>query len=113
MINKEVIDTLYRTFNKPPKEREDLHLEKFLNMLHPHHQLRISDDEIVNDGLEEFNPFKRFLIRNLYQIVEFDKMIAFVFPNHILFFGKANNNMRVHIKPKKTPNIFSRLFHRE
>lgn len=112
MITDEVIKEIYKTFKKPPKNREELNLKGCLTALEGYHHLRSDEDEIIVDDLEEFNPFRRFLIRNLHAAVEFDKWVAFVFPNHILFFSKQDNQMQVHFKPEEKRSFFDRLFGR-
>ncbi|MDE6681376.1 MAG: hypothetical protein K2J92_08540 [Muribaculaceae bacterium] len=113
MITDVVIKDIYKKFNKPAHNVEDLNVDYFVALLKDHHTLRVLDDEIIVDDLDEFNPFRRFLMRGINAILEFDKMVAFVFRNHILFFGKENNELRVHIKPEKPRSFFGRLFGRE
>ena len=110
MINESVINEIYKKFGKPHKDPSDLRLDYFLPLLNEHHSIENDGFEIVLNDLEEYNPFRRFLIRSLNAVLEFDKMIAFVFRNHILFLGKEDNQMRVHIKPEKKPSLFERLF---
>lgn len=112
MITDSVIKEIYKKFDKPHKRREDLNLDYFLSLLKDHHSIKWDDDEIIIEDLEEFNPFRRFLLRSVNTVLEFDKMIAFVFRNHILFLGKTDDQMRVHIKPEKKKSLFGRLFSR-
>lgn len=109
MITDSVIKEIYKKFSKPHKRREDLRLDYFMKILVNNHKIKLDDDEIILEDLEEFNPFRRFLIRSINAILEFDKMIAFVFRNHILFLGKEDNQMRVHIKPPKKPSLLDRI----
>lgn len=112
MITDSVIKEIYKKFSKPHKRREELQLDYFMHLLVPNHNIKFDDDEIILEDLEEFNPFRRFLIRSLTAILEFDKMIAFVFCNHILFLGKEDNQMRVHIRPPKKPSLLDRILGR-
>lgn len=112
MITDVVIKDIYKKFNKPARV-EDLNVDYFVALLKDHHALRVFEDEIIVDDLDEYNPFRRFLMRGINAILEFDKMVAFVFRTHILFFGKENNELRVHIKPEKPRSFFSRIFSRE
>ncbi|MBO4965359.1 MAG: hypothetical protein J6C81_03740 [Muribaculaceae bacterium] len=110
MITEEVLKDIYKQFKKPVA-REELNLDYFIDMLSKHHSFVVDDDEIIIENLEELNPFRRFLKRAIYVILEFDKNVAFVFENHIIFFGKENNSIRVYFRPEKENNsIFSRLF---
>lgn len=110
MITENVIKEIYKKFGKPHKNDEELRLDYFIPMLQKNHSIKIEDNEIIIEDLDEFNPFRRFLIRSVNAILEFDKMIAIVFRNHILFLGKEDDQMRVHIKPEKPKSFFSRIF---
>lgn len=121
MITDEVIREIYKTHKKPPKEFRELNLPEYLHILKDHHNLSLDSEdlssaEIIINDLEEFNPFRRFLVRSLHGILEFDRMVAFVFRNHILFLGKEDNQLRVHFKPEEDDeeedSFLSRLFGR-
>lgn len=113
MITDSAIKEIYKKFSKPHKHREELQLDYFIPMLSEHHAIKIDEDEIILEDLEEFNPFRRFLIRSLNAILEFDKVIAFVFRSHILFLGKEDDQMRVHMRPEPKKSFFGRLFGRD
>lgn len=113
MITDNVIKEIYKKFGKPHRKSEELRLDYFLPMLEENHSIKRIDDEIIIEDLDEFNPFRRFLVRSINAVLEFDKMIAFVFRNHILFLGKEDDQMRVHIKPEKPKSFFSRIFGRD
>ncbi len=113
MITDNVIKEIYKKFSKPHANDEELRLDYFIPMLVENHRIRLEDKEIIIDDLDEFNPFRRFLVSSLNAVLEFDKMVAFVFRNHILFLGKEDNQMRVHIKPEKPKSLFSRIFGRD
>lgn len=118
MISNEVITEIYKTNPKPPKSLEDLRLFDALEILRANHHIHVDSDElketteVILEDLEESNPFRRFLLRSLHAVLEFDKMIAFVFKNHILFLGKKDNQLRVHFKPEPEPkaNLWARIF---
>lgn len=126
MITDEVIREIYRTNKKPPKDPSELNLPEALFLLKDHHDLTLDSDdlskaEVIINNLEEFNPFRRFLVRSLHAVLEFDHNMAFVFRNHILFLGKDDNSLRVHFKPEEDyfeseeekPSLFSRIFGRK
>lgn len=124
MITDEVIREIYDKHRKPPKDLNELNLPEALYILKNHHNITVdsknlNEAEVIINDLEEFNPFRRFLVRSLHGILEFDKMMAFVFRNHILFLGKDDNQLRVHFKPEDDDeedddedgsSFFSRLF---
>lgn len=113
MITEEVIKEIYKNYDKPPKHREELNIPYYIELLRPHHDLQADDKEIVVGNVDEFNPFRRFLIRSLNAILEFDKNVAFVFHDHILFFSKSDDNLNVNFKPDPEDGFFSRLFRKK
>lgn len=111
MITDRVIKEIYKKYNKEVKNADTLNIKHYLDMLSAHHQIRLDGNEVIFENQEEFSPFRRFLIRALYGIIEFDRHVAFVFRNHILFLGKDNAEMRVHMRPLQDKrNIFQRIF---
>lgn len=112
MVDEKVIQEIYKRYRKPHKKVEDLRLDYFLPMLGEHHSIENDGMEIVLKDVDEYNPFRRFLIRSLNAVLEFDKLIAFVFRNHILFMGKEDNQLHVHIKPEDKSSLFGRIFGR-
>lgn len=112
MVDEKVIQEIYKKFRKPHKKEADLRLDYFLPMLEAHHAIESDGFEIVLKDVDEYNPFRRFLIRSLNAVLEFDKLIAFVFRSHILFMGKEDNQLHVHIKPEDDKSLLSRIFER-
>lgn len=114
MITQEVINEIYKNYNKPCKNEEDLNLPYFVELLKPHHKLKLDDMEVIVESEEEFSPFMRFLKRGLFAVLEFDRNVAFVFQSHILFFSKNDNNMAVHFRPaeKKRRSILDAILGR-
>ena len=118
MITDQVIKEIYKTNKKPPKDLNELNIRDAMYVLNKHHNLTLDSEdlstaEVIINDLEEYNPFRRFLVRSLHAILEFDRMMAFVFANHILFLGKEDEQLRVHFRPEEEdekPSFFSRLF---
>lgn len=113
MITEEVINEIYKNYNKPCKNEDELNLPYFADLLKNHHRLSIKDDEIVVESLEKFSPFRRFLKRALCAVLEFDTNVAFVFQTHILFFNKTNNKLSVHFRPAGKRSFLNKLFGRD
>lgn len=113
MITEEVIKEIYKNYNKPCPKEEDLNLPYFAALLAPHHKLKLEDDEVIVESIEEFSPFKRFLKRGLFAVLEFDRNVAFVFQSHIIFFSKKDDTMSVHFRPAKKASIFDKIFGRD
>lgn len=111
MITPKVLKEIYKKYDKPPKDVEELRLPYFLELLSKFHNLTVSPDkeEIIIEDLDNFNPSKRLLIKRITGILEFNRMVAFAFNNHIVLFQKDSPDMRIHFKPEKK-GFFSRLF---
>lgn len=111
MITKEVITEIYKNYKKPAKSREELNLPYIFDLLSKHHKFNVSDEEVIVESIEEFNPFRMFLIRALYAVLEFDRHVAFVFQSHILFFNKEDGKVSVHFAPaKEKTSIWDKIF---
>lgn len=111
MITDRVIKEIYKKYGKPAKNPEELRLEHYIEMFSPNHHIHVNGKEVIFEDQEEFSPFRRFLLRSLNGILEFDRQVAFVFRNHILFLSKDSDEMRVHMRPcEERRNIFQRLF---
>ncbi|MBD5181092.1 MAG: hypothetical protein HDS23_00910 [Bacteroides sp.] len=104
MITDAVIQEIYKTHKKPPKDLNDLNLHEAIYELRGHHSMTLDSEdlsraEVIINDVEDFNPFRRFLVRGLYAILPFDRQIAFVFRSHILFLNKEDDGMNVHFRP--------------
>lgn len=110
MINQDVIDEIYKKYKRPEKNADALRIPYFVDLLAKNNPIVFTGKEIQIKNLEEFNPFKRFLVRSLNGIIEFDKHVAFVFMNHILFLSKENQEMHIHIKKRdEKKSLLSRI----
>ncbi len=110
MITESVIKEIYKKFCNPEKDMSKLQIDRIVDMLSSTHRIRVERDEIILDDLEECNPFRRFLIRRLCAILEFDKSIAFVLCNYILFVNKADAGVNIHFKAEPKRTIWQRIF---
>lgn len=104
MITDAVIQEIYKKNKRPPKDLNELNLPEALYILRPNHKMTVDSEdlsraEVILDDMEEYSPFRRFLVRSLHAILHFDRQVAFVFRTHILFLNKNNNEIRVHFRP--------------
>lgn len=97
MITDQVIKEIYQKFGSS-KRTSDLNLDYFIEILSSAHNISIIEDELVINNLEELNPFRRFLIKAIQAILEFDKVVAIVFYDHIIFLDKQKNEIHVHFR---------------
>jgi hypothetical protein len=110
MINDEVINEIYKRYPKPVKDKASLNIPYYQELLQASNPIEVKDDMIIIQKIDEFSPFKRFLIRSLNAILEIDQMVAFVFNTHIVFMNKEENELRIHLKPERKKGLFRRLF---
>lgn len=108
MIKPEVIKGLYTKYPEPVKDKNNLNLELFKNDLLKHHAISITDNSLIINTVDDDSPFKEIPLRNITGIEEFDKHVAIILRNSILFLNKENNDIHVHINFKK-PSILDRL----
>ncbi|MCH5216183.1 MAG: hypothetical protein J1F10_04520 [Muribaculaceae bacterium] len=109
MITKEVIKTLYRMHKTPVGYEEILPvLNNFILALKQNHNLKIDDDTLVLEDMDDDNLFKTIFIDRICGIEQLDRCFALVLPNSILFFNKDNSEINLHIKIPK-PSILDRI----
>lgn len=110
MINDEVIKEIYKRYKKPVK-RDELNLPYFQEILSENNPIDVDDEKVEIRNMDQFSPFKRFLIRSIYTVLEFEHMVAFVFNNHIMFLDKESSESHIHLKPEeKKERIVRRTF---
>lgn len=105
MINDNVIKEIYKKFRKPMK-RDELNLPYFKEILAEHNPIDINEDVVEIAEMDQFSPFRRFLIRSLNAVIEFESMVAFVFKNHIVFLNKDKPGTHIHLKPEDKKRLF-------
>lgn len=100
MINEDVIKEIYKRYKRPVK-RAELNLPFFQEILAENNPVVYDDEKVEIVNMEQFSPFRRFLIRSIYTIIEFDRMVAFVFKNHIIFLEKDAPLSHIHLRPEE------------
>lgn len=111
MINKKVIDTLYKRYNRRPKSTDQLNIALLFEGAHPMHDIEINEDQdIVINSTEPMSPFHLIPIELVHAIVDFDEHVAIVLANSIIFLSKkeSDNPVSVHLKPFK-PSLKQKL----
>lgn len=109
MVTKKIIDEIYRKYKNPPSNIEELNINYYIKMLKEYHPMSITSDRIIIENAGEFCPFKHILISRLTGIIEFSKYVAFILPEHIFFFDRHSENIRLHMKKEPKPGFFSQL----
>lgn len=112
MVTKKVIKEIYQKFNTPPDNINVLNLGYHMELLKEHHPMKIVGEEIIVENVEEYSPFKRMLIERLTGVFEFNKYVAFVMAEHILFFEKRGEGVSLHFLPIKKESWIKRFLGR-
>lgn len=110
MVTKSVIKELYKKFNEPPDDISVLNLSYFIELLKEYHLMKIVGDEIVVENVDEYSPFRRMLIKRLTGVMEFNKYVAFVMQEHILFFEKRGKGILLHLIPMRKKSRIKKIF---
>lgn len=101
MITDEVIRTIYKLNRKPQKGLFKAQIEHLIDTLKKTHDVAINSEELILKDLEEESPFRVVLINKIMGIEEFERTMAVILPNCILFFSKETNDIHIHIKMPK------------
>lgn len=109
MITKEIIKKLYKIHKKPVGYDIMLpQIEEFVKILTPVHHLSIEDGNLVLGDVDEKSIFKTIQVNRMCGIEDFDRNIALILPNSILFFNKENSGINLHIRMPKQ-SLFDKI----
>ena len=115
MITQQVIDALYKKYNKAPKSLDYLDMPllfdatvsmvfELLGATSPHHDVSVDIDdnmraELVIGSIDEKSPFHRLPMHRIHAIVPFEEWVAIVMHSSIIFLNKKDNRVSVNLKP--------------
>lgn len=108
MIQKKVIDNIYKKFGKRPASPDELDIPLLFEKIPLETAIEIDGDNLIINSIESDSPFYRIPIRNIHAILEFDEAIAIVLHSSILFISKDDGGVSVHLKELGLP-ILQRL----
>lgn len=97
MVTKKVIETLYKQFNRPPKEADELNISLLFDYAFENHGIVIDENDLYIGSINPASPFARIPLRNIHAIVEFENLIAIVLPTAIIFLNKENSDVSIHL----------------
>lgn len=103
MITKQVINTLYKKYDKLPKSPDCLDFGLLFDTTAGHHNINVDIDsnELVIQDLGEYSPFYKIPLSNIHAIVPFEEWVAIVLHSSIIFLNRKSNKIYVNIKPPK------------
>lgn len=110
MINRQVIDTLYKKYNKAPKSPDYLDFSLLFEGTQEHHgiEIDIDNDRLLINSIDPASPFHSLNLNNINAIVPFEEWVALVTRNSIVFLNNLSNKVSVHIKEIK-PGLIDKI----
>lgn len=103
MITKQVINTLYKKYDKRPKSPDCLNFALLFDSIAEYHNISvdIDSDQLIIHDLGETSPFYQIPLSKIHAIVPFEEWIAIVLHSSIIFLNRKSNKVYVNIKPPK------------
>lgn len=108
MIQKKVIDTIYKKFRNRPASPDELNIPLLFEQLPEETQIEVDGNDLVINSVDSLSPFHRIPVNHIHAIIEFDEAVAIVLHSAIVFLSKETGAMHVHIREMK-PGIIDRL----
>lgn len=114
MVTKAVIDSIYRQYDKAPRNPEDLNLALLFDYAFENHGIIIDDNDLYITSIDPASPFACIPLNRIHQILEFSEVIAIVLPSAIIFLNKHTPDVNIHLKEERRTfwdrlsSIFSR-----
>ncbi len=103
MITKQVINTLYKKYDKCPKSPDCLDFGLLFDTIIEYHDIivDIDADQLVINDLNPTSPFYQIPLSKIHAIVPFEEWIAIVLHSSIVFLNRMSDKIYVNIKPPK------------
>ena len=98
MIQKKVIDTIYKKYRRRPASPDELNIPLLFEKLPEEAGIEIDGNSIVVNSVDPRSPFHKIPVNHLHAIIEFDEAVALVLHSSILFLSKEDGSAHVHIK---------------
>ncbi len=98
MVTQEVIKTLYRQFNKPPKSTDELNLALLFDYVVENHGIFLDEDNLYIGSVDPSSPFAMLRLSRINEIVEFESVVAIVLPAAIVFLNKDDSEVYIHVR---------------
>lgn len=96
MIQKKVIDTIYKKYRRRPASPDELDIPLLFEQLPLEAGVEIEGPDIVLSTVD--SPFHSIPVSNINAILNFDEAVAIVLPASLIFINKEDGNAWVHIK---------------
>lgn len=111
MVNKKVIETLYKIFKDKPDSPYELDIALLFEDVADKHSLHIDEGWLTINSIPPHSPFHRIALGRIHGIIEFEDEIAIVLHSSIIFLNRHDSKSHIHIKQHK-PSLIDRLRYR-
>lgn len=101
MINNKTIESIYKKYSKLPSSLDELDIPLLFEAAHEDHNIEIKGHDLIINSLDSWSPFHDIDLRRVNAIIDFDKYVGVVLHSSIIFIGKENNEIHIHLKELK------------
>lgn len=112
MVTKKVIQQLYKQYKQPPKSADELDISLLFDYAAENHGIFIDEDNLYIGSVDPRSPFAEIPLSKICQIVEFERFIAIILHASIVFLGKEDSEVNIHVRmddPDDSPSVWNRL----
>ena len=116
MLTKEVINSLYRKFDKRPASPDELDIALLFEHLMDTHDVAIDDEaNLLLGSVPPDSPFRSIPLANIHAIVEFADEVVIVLPASLIILNKEDSQVHIHINTNdqgigsRLGSLFSKL----
>ena len=108
MIQKKVIDAIYKKCRRRPQSPDELNIPLLFEKLPEEAMIEIDENDIIINNIDASSPFHRIPVSHIHAILEFDEAVAIVLHSSIIFLSKDDSSVHVHLKEMR-PSIIDRI----
>lgn len=98
MIQKKVIDSIYKKFKKRPASPDELDIPLLFEKVPLETAIEIDEGNLVINSIDSTSPFHTIPVQHIHAIIEFDEAVAIVLHSSIIFISKDDGAVHVHLK---------------
>lgn len=108
MINNKTIETIYKKYSRRPASLDQLDIPLLFEAAHDDHAIEIKGHDLIINSVEPWSPFHTIDLYRVHAIINFDDYVAVVLHSSIIFIGKHNDDVKIHLKELK-PSLVDRM----
>lgn len=101
MIQKKVIDAIYKKCCKRPASPDELDIPLLFEKLPEETMIEVDGNDIIIGSIDQSSPFYRVPVNHIHAILEFEEAVAIVLHSSILFLSKEDGLLHVHLRELK------------